>query len=75
MDDAAKLPAGSGEEVAELFFRAFAAAGENHHLEVEEFAGSATLLTQAEAAIAVKVRPVGATVAMPEVRSAGPGNK
>ncbi len=40
VDDAAKLPAGSSEKVAELFFAAFAATGENQHLEVEEFAGS-----------------------------------
>jgi hypothetical protein len=37
-NDAAQLPAGSSEQVAELLFGALAPARENKHLQIEEFA-------------------------------------
>lgn len=38
-NDAVQSPARGGEEIAELLFGALVAAGEDKHLEIEEFAG------------------------------------
>jgi hypothetical protein len=39
LEDASELPAGGCKQGAELFFCTFASAGEDQHLEIQEFAG------------------------------------